>query len=116
MAETKRYEVAITVPAQERYQAEVLTYLLAHFSLERAAEIDQRIFSVISSLTSMPARGRIVDQLTGYPQEFRYLLYQETRYFTLKIIYYLDEAVQKVYVTDFFPLQMNPDQLFDRSS
>jgi len=37
------YQVVITEPAQNRYQEEVLNYLVKYFSTERAILVDQSI-------------------------------------------------------------------------
>ena len=55
--EEPTYQVTITVPAKNRYQDEILTYLHSHFSLDRAIEIDQSIIETVSSLTKHPERG-----------------------------------------------------------
>jgi len=49
--------------------------------------------------------------LSDRPQQFRYILHRETRFFELKIIYFVDEASLTVYITDFFPTTMHPKGL-----
>ena len=111
MAEKKRYQIVITQPALERYRERVLAYLADHFSLERAIEIDDNIMGKAASLSTNPLRGRREEQLAGRPQEFRFILYKETRHFELKIVYYVSEEAASVYVTDFFPTAMHPQRM-----
>ena len=115
MAGNTSYQVEVTVPAQVRYEREVLLYLYTYFSLERAGEIDDNILESIVSLKDHPSRGTIEDQLSGNPQEYRFILYKETRNVEVKIIYYIEEQIKKVYVTDIFPVKKNPDQMGLRS-
>lgn len=114
MAE-EEFEIEITYPAELRYQQEVLTYLLKNFSLKRALEINDNIFVSIKSISKMPKRGGIEPILKKYPQQFRYLLHKETRNFQIKIIYYIEPSIRKIYVTDFFPVLMLPEKIKKRN-
>jgi len=44
-------------------------------------------------------------------EEFRFILFKETKHFELKIIYFIDEEGRAVYVTDFFPTKLNPQRI-----
>jgi uncharacterized membrane protein (UPF0127 family) len=44
-------------------------------------------------------------------EEFRYILFKETKHFELKIIYFVDENEEVVYITDFFPTKMHPQRI-----
>ena len=114
MAE-EEFEIEITYPAELRYQQEVLTYLLKNFSLKRALEINDNIFVSIKSISKMPKRGGIEPILKKYSQQFRYLLHKETRNFQIKIIYYIEPSIRKIYVTDFFPVLMLPEKIKERN-
>lgn len=63
----------------------------------------------------MPKRGRLEPVLKKYPQQFRFILHKETRNFEIKIIYYVNQSIRKIYVTDFFPVLMYPEKLKKRS-
>ena len=54
MVSESAYQVEVTVPAQLRYEAEVLLYLYKHFSIERAIKIDSAIADAIESLYTNP--------------------------------------------------------------
>lgn len=108
MAQTESYQIVITSPAQKRYQEEILDYLTAHFSIERAVEIDEAIFKTAAKLASQPFRGTREPQLSHFKEDFRFILHKESRIFELKIIYFVQEENQMVYITDFFPTKMNP--------
>jgi len=58
MDELKEYQVEISIPAQKRYQHEVLSYLLDNFSLERSVEIDSNIVETLKTLMFLPSRGK----------------------------------------------------------
>lgn len=115
MVEQQSFEIEITYPAEKRYQEEILAYLVKHFSLERASEIDDGITASVASLSTMPERGSLEPILKTYPQRFRFILYKETRNFEIKIIYYVNPSIGKVYVTDFFPVLMYPEKLKKRN-
>jgi plasmid stabilization system protein ParE len=108
MVEIKEYQVEISLPAQKRYQYEILSYLLENFSLERSIEIDDNITKTLKSLTTLPGRGRTEKYLEKHLYQFKFILHKESRNLEIKIIYYISEEQSKVYVTDFFPVKMNP--------
>ena len=103
MDQRKVYQVEIAQPAAKRYNLEVLTYLSDHFSEERVYEIDDSIIDTVRSLSTFPHRGTIEQVIEDPIRTFRYILHRETRNFELKIIYYVNDEVDKVIVTDFFP-------------
>ncbi len=115
MAKQQIFEVEVTYPAKQRYREEILTYLLDNFSFERTLAIDNNIILSTNSLEKMPQRGRFEPSLEDHKESFRFILHKETRNFEIKIIYYVNEAINKVYVTDFFPVLMQPEQLKRRS-
>ncbi|MDT8410901.1 MAG: hypothetical protein RQ875_00440 [Vicingaceae bacterium] len=115
MAEQQIFEIEITYPAEKRYQEEILAYLVKNFSLERALEINDNIIASVASISTMPKRGRLEPVLKKYPQQFRFILHKETRNFEIKIIYYINQSVRKIYVTDFFPVLMYPEKLKKRN-
>ncbi len=108
MAEEKVYKVEVTRPAKKRYHEIVLPYIFSNFSFERAIKVDENILAVMATLNTKPNRGRKEKFLEELGETFRFILHQETKYFELKIIYYINEAKSIVYVTDFFPTRMNP--------
>jgi hypothetical protein len=59
----------------------------------------------------MPSRGSKELYLSDRPKDYRYILHKESRYFLIKIIYFIDELNSTVFVTDFFPTSMNPDKI-----
>lgn len=113
--EKATYQVVITKPAQVRYFDTILHYLYQHFSFERADEIDSLIKEKVSSLAINPHRGTKEPLLLNFTQDFRFVLFRETRHFELKIIYFIDDSSQTVIVTDFFPTRMNPSNIAKHS-
>ncbi|MBP9151812.1 MAG: hypothetical protein KBF73_05980 [Flavobacteriales bacterium] len=109
--EAKSYEVIVTNPAQERFFNQILDYMEHHFSEERVNYIKKMLFQDISSLGIRPHRGTKEFSLAARKEEFRYILFRETRILEIKIIYWIEEAEQKVFVTDLFPTKMNPSKM-----
>ncbi len=105
------YKIVTTRPAMVRYQERVLPYLYDNFSFDRATEIHENIIKTAGTLSSKPARGSREKYLFSYKEDFRFILFKETRNFELKIIYYIKEEKSTVYITDFFPTKMNPQRL-----
>ena len=115
MAGKKPYAVVLAKPVLLRYQREILSYLVQHFSLKRAIEIDEKISTEIATLAHYPNRGKIEDSLKISTRLIRFILFRETRHFQLKILYYVDDLAQTVYITDIFPTEMNPSKIKLRS-
>ena len=111
MAEEKIYKIVIARPAKNRYQESVLPYFYEHFSFERAIEIDENMLKTTGTLNRNPGRGRKEKYLEEAKENFKFILYKETKHFEIKIIYYINEDEGKVYVTDFFPTKMDPQKI-----
>lgn len=107
----KQYKVIITDPAFSRYSTTILPYLKIFFSSKRAVEIQKAIDFKVKSLQQMPSRGSKEPNLSDRPKGYRFILHKESRYFIIKIIYFIDELNSTVFVTDFFPTSMNPDKI-----
>ncbi len=111
MGEEKFYKVVITRPAMIRYQERILFYIYDNFSFDRATEIDENIIKTVGTLYSKTARGRREVLLSSFKENFRFILYKETKNFEVKIIYYIKEEKSTVYITDFFPTKMSPERI-----
>ena len=111
MVEGKRYEVILTKPAQINYQKCILKFIDQRFILKRQIEIQKALAVTLNSLNFMPMRGSNQFSISNSLRKYKFLLFKETRHFQIKIIYYVDEKKQTVYVTDFFPTMMNPKRI-----
>ena len=109
--EEKEYQVIIATPAKNRYHNQVLPYLHSNFSFESAVGIDENIIQIAATLNRNPFRGRREDYLKEMNEEFRFILFKEPKHFELKIIYFVDDKKEIVYVTDFFPTKMHPERM-----
>ena len=89
--------------------------MLDNFSLERSVEIDLNIVETLKTLMFLPSRGKKELFLEKQQYEFKYILHKETRNLEIKIIYYILEEQHRVFVTDFFPVLMNPNSIKHRS-
>ena len=107
----KQYKVIITEPAFRRYSKNYIALFEKIFSRKRAMEIQQTILEISKTLEQMPSRGSKEKYLQHLKKEYRYVLHKESRYFVLKLIYFIDEDKATVYITDFFPTSMNPDDI-----
>jgi hypothetical protein len=108
MDHKKIYQIVVTSSALLRFQETILDYLINNFSSSGVVEIEQKIYKKIETLNSFPLKGMNENISNKRGVLFRSLLFKETRNLELKIIYFIDEANHKVYVTDFFPTLMHP--------
>ncbi|MEM9894731.1 MAG: hypothetical protein AAF789_00050 [Bacteroidota bacterium] len=67
------------------------------------------------SLDRMPARGKDEDRLAFLGMGHKYLLYEVTSRKSIKIIYFIDEPKKIVFVTDFFPTEMDDSRIEKRN-
>ena len=111
MAKEKTYEIVVAQPAMNRYHEDVLPYIYENFSYDRAVEVDDNILRAARTLRKKPNRGRKEKYLEEAVEEFRFILYKETKHFEIKLIYYINEVEGTVYITDFFPTKMNPQRI-----
>jgi len=111
MAKEKIYKIVIAQPAKNRFHESVLPYIYENFIFERAIEVAENILRTAETLDNKPGRGRNEKYLEEAKQEFKFILHKETRHFELKIIYYINEDEETVYITDFFPTKMDPQRI-----
>ncbi len=114
MEKEANYAVEIT-PQAERYFLELLDYLYATHSPARAASRSDELLAMAMSLDKNPARGRLEDKLAFLGKQHRFLVYPYASRKSVKVIYFIDEDLGKVYVTDFFGTEMNDEKIADRS-
>ena len=110
----KEYKVIITKPAKNRY-FEVLDYVYTHHIVSRAEEISKELIDFTEKLTFLPNRGKVETKLNHRNEMFRFILYKRTEYATIKIIYYVDEEINTVFITDYFPTEMIDTKIKNRS-
>ena len=109
-AEQEGYRIILTKPAQRSYY-DILAYLYSYYSETRANEIAQELYEYPIQLENYPNQGSLVEGLKSRTERFLFILYKRTGYADIKIIYYVNESSKKVYITDFFPTEMNPDKI-----
>lgn len=66
-------------------------------------------------LNTLYYRGALEEKLRERKYEYRSLLFERSNRKYIKIIYYADDLHEKVYVTDFFPSEMDDNQLPGRN-
>jgi plasmid stabilization system protein ParE len=114
MAERQEFEIIITKRAEKSY-FEVLDYVFEYYTEDRANEIALELLNHPYSLKTFPHRGKLEALLSSRKEDYRYILYKRSNHTTVKIIYYVDETSQKVFITDFFPSEMNHSKVKTRS-
>ena len=115
MAEKNSYEIIVTKPARDRFQNEILSYISKNFSDRRALEVENNLKKLLFTLQIDPQRGSVEKLIRIRGQVFRFVLHKETKFFEVKIIYFIEESENKVLVTDFFSTKMNPLKMKSRS-
>ncbi len=114
MEETTSYLVEITSKA-EQYYWELLSNLYQTHGVKSAGRKSDAILELAMSLEKNPYQGSKEGNLAYLNKEHRFLVYHITKRKTIKIIYFVDEVVQKVYITDFFATDMHPDKIKKRN-
>lgn len=84
-------------------------------SYESATKKSEELFDSAYSLRILPERGQLELTLQHLKKEHRYLLYNSTSRSTIKIIYFLDKKRGVVYITDFFPTEMDAMKIKNRN-
>lgn len=114
MEKTTTYTVEITAEA-ERFYFDILTYFYKHHSEQSADRKSNELIDLAISLETDPHRGTIEESLKVFGKNHRFILYFYTPRKAIKIIYFIDEFKEVVYVTDFFPCQMNDMKINKRT-
>ena len=113
--ETHKYQVGFTISSRHHFY-KVLDYLYQNYPIDRAGQLADELESMAQSLHHYPHRGTKEKWLLDMKQEYRFILFNRTQRADIKIIYYIQESDRKVYVTDFFPTEMDSEQIAGRSS
>lgn len=110
MDEEQTYQIVITSTAERAY-FEVLEYVFEHYSKSRAYIIALELLEYPQTLKKFPNIGAIEPNLLRRHEKYRFILFERKSKVTIKIIYYVDEEMHKVYLTDFFPCEMNEQKI-----
>lgn len=113
MEETTVYTVEIT-PEAEFYYFENLKYFYKYHSEQIALKKSAELLDLAISLEINPQRGTLEEKLKCLEKKHKFILYYYTLRKAIKIIYFIDEPKKIVYVTDFFPCQMDDKKLSRR--
>ncbi|MFY0653820.1 MAG: hypothetical protein JXQ96_17395 [Cyclobacteriaceae bacterium] len=114
MEEKQGYIVEIT-PEGEFHYLQLLEYLYKYHSEESADRKSNEVLDMAMSLDKEPRRGRKEDKLDILGKDHRFLLYYYTSRKSIKIIYFVEETNKTVYITDFFPTEMNDKKIRRRN-
>ncbi|MES2589142.1 MAG: hypothetical protein V4622_09185 [Bacteroidota bacterium] len=110
MVEEQDYQIVITSTAERAY-FEVLDYVFEHHSKQSANSIALELLEHPQILKKFPNLGTIEANLKQRSEKYRFILFERTTKITVKIIYYVDEENKKIYLTDFFPCEMNEQKI-----
>ena len=105
-----------TTPEAEFYFLQLLEYLYSTHSKESADNKADEVLNLAMSLENNPYRGRVEDKLLFLEKGHRFLLYRYTPRKSIKVIYFIDESMKKVYITDFFGTEMDDQRISERSN
>jgi mRNA-degrading endonuclease RelE of RelBE toxin-antitoxin system len=108
------FEVIITKPAEINFYS-VLEYFYEHYSFERAEEISDELRDKVKELHFSPEKGSIELSLKERNNKYRFILFRRTKIKDIKIIYFVDISSKKVFVTDFFPCEMDYQKIPKRN-
>jgi mRNA-degrading endonuclease RelE of RelBE toxin-antitoxin system len=106
MDQQQGYKIIITSWAEKAY-FEVLDYVFEHHPTKRANEIALELLEYPNVLSNFPLLGKTEPALAHRPEDYRFIIYERTAQATVKIIYYVDDEQKSIYLTDFFPCEMD---------
>lgn len=109
----KNYSVEIT-PEAENYYYEVLDYFYKYHNEESADKKRRELLELAISLRTNPFIGRIEESLQFLRKGHRYVLYFYTKIKAIKVIYFINESLKVIYITDFFPCESNELRIKNR--
>ncbi len=112
--EEDKYKVIITDPAGIGFY-ELLDYLYDNYPIDRAEELANALRDMTESLHKQPKRGALEPRLIDRGKEYRFILFKRVPRAEIKIMYYMDDDKKVVYVTDFFPTELNDQKISDRN-
>ncbi len=95
--EESKYKVIITHPAEISFY-EVLEYVYDNYPLERAEQIANELKDTANKLHYQPERGTPESRLSHRSKDYRFVLYKRTSRTDIKVIYYIENATDIVYV------------------
>ncbi len=109
-----KYPVIITDSADLSFY-EVLEYLYENYPIDRAEEVAGELRDIVKTLEYKPERGTREPRLSHKEKEYRYILYKRTSRSDIKVIYYIDNRLATVYITDFYPTEKDDRRISDRN-
>ncbi|HAH25151.1 MAG TPA: hypothetical protein DCL77_15570 [Prolixibacteraceae bacterium] len=114
MEEATKYIVEIT-PEAELFYYEILMYFYKYHSKRSGDRKSIELLNLAISLEINPQMGTQEENLKNLGKSHKFILYYYTPRKAIKIIYFIDEQKKIVYVTDFFPCQMDDRKISNRS-
>jgi hypothetical protein len=108
------YQIIITATGERSY-FEILNYVFEYYSFDRANKIAIELLEHPQILKQQPYLGKIESLLVKRGKNYRFLVFKRTNQITVKIIYSVDELTRKIYITDFFPSEMSPEKVIERT-
>lgn len=98
----------IIVEDSARNNLEDIYYYNFQYSLKNAIETDLNIYEQIESLADSPYIGRYIPEISD--KHFRELIYRKTKHSVYRIMYYISEKNNTIYVRNI----INSRQDFNR--
>ena len=99
-------EVIVTHSAQQQ-RTSLLQYINEAFGARVALKVYSQLEHYHSLLVANPCLGAVEPLLIDYPEGYRSLVVHKH----CKLVYYVDELGQKLYVTDFWDVRRAPATL-----
>lgn len=95
-------------PKAKKRQFEIILYSKEHFGINITLHFIEKIEHTISLLINNPYMGTIEPLLAHRKEGFRYIPIHP-----YKMIYYIDESDETIYIVTFFNTWQQPDKLLE---
>jgi len=110
----RKFQVEFTASAKFHF-FENLEYFYENYTQDRAEQLANELEEMAQSLKLLPHRGTYEKWLFDAKYVYRFILFRRTKRADIKIIYYIDDETDKVFVTDFFPTESDGEKMPDRN-
>lgn len=104
----------VIVEDSARKNLEDIYYYNFQYSLNNAIEIDISIYELIYSLVDSPYIGRYIPEISD--KRFRELIYRRTKHSTYRIMYFISEKNNTVYVRNIINSRQDFNRLLNQNN
>ena len=104
----------VIVEESARNNLEDIYYYNFQYSLKNAIEIDINIYELIENLADSPYIGRYIPEISE--KHFRELIYRKTKHSGYRIMYYISEENDTIYVRNIINCRQDFNRILNQNN